>query len=269
MSMIQRATVFAIALFLVIIAQAGDAVAQAVHSHKFSGILDVKVERLRLFLQVDQDANGRLSGYMISPDQGDSKVEFDRVTLNDKGLSFEIKKVAVEYEGTFSDDQKTIDGKFKQGGRTTNVEFKLVASFPTSKHVQTWTGILDAGSKTFDFQLRIFEESGGIRVGRLDSFDEQIANLYAPLDESDGFKFKIPVSRRSTTVNSATMARPLRARGNSGALNCHWNSKRFHLPIRAFSNAIVRKRQSLLLTTIRSTLKLNRTNMMTSCLLEH
>ena len=169
----------------------------------FYGVLDVKVERLRMHLIIVEDENG-LSGKSISVDQGNAEDELDSISLADGKLKFKIKKVDVSYEGTFNEDKTIATGKFKQGGTSFDLALRRVNNFPETVHSETWTGIMKAGVQEFDFQLRVFRAPNGQRFARLDSFSEKIGNLYAPIDsEFEGLKFSVP---STAAVYEATLS---------------------------------------------------------------
>jgi len=61
-------------------------------------------------------ADGGYQGALDSPDQGASDIAVDALTWKDKHVHFEMKALAASYDGTLSDDEKSVHGEWSQGG---------------------------------------------------------------------------------------------------------------------------------------------------------
>ena len=133
---------------------------------------------------------------MISVDQGGTAVPFDRVTRSDRELELEIEGLEFTYRGKFSDDAQSIQGSMTQFGR--NFPLALARAKPLGKlsHLESWQGTMQAGPKTFEFQIRMMQAEDGTRVGQFDSLSEHLADLRLELDVAGSdFRFKLPVTQ--------------------------------------------------------------------------
>jgi fermentation-respiration switch protein FrsA (DUF1100 family) len=81
------------------------------------GTLDAAGQELRLVFHIERDDAGQLSGTMDSPDQGAYGLVLSAVEeAEDGSVRFEFSMAAAEFTGRFSDDRRTIDGSWAQGG---------------------------------------------------------------------------------------------------------------------------------------------------------
>jgi hypothetical protein len=81
------------------------------------GTLDAAGQELRLVFHIVRDDAGQLSGTMDSPDQGAYGLALSAVEEGEDGsVRFEFSMAAAEFMGRFSDDRRTIDGSWAQGG---------------------------------------------------------------------------------------------------------------------------------------------------------
>ncbi len=165
------------------------------------GVLDVKVAKLRMLLSLSKNESGEWSGHLESLDQANSKLLIDTLTVTDKALELEVKSVGAKYKGDFSDDHKSIVGTFSQSGAKFDLTFERRDSIPTQNLVEAWQGTLVAGTREFDFQIRIQADDAGQRSGFLDSFNEGALGLQLvfapPKDDQDlnSFDFDLPISK--------------------------------------------------------------------------
>jgi pimeloyl-ACP methyl ester carboxylesterase len=94
----------------------------------WQGVLEVSGTRLRLVLHVSKTADGRLTGSLDSPDQGDAKgLPVDTLTMKDGALHFEMNLISGVYDGKVSSDGGEITGEWKQGALTLPLTFKRTA----------------------------------------------------------------------------------------------------------------------------------------------
>lgn len=163
-------------------------------SEIWNGVLDVKVMKLRLQMELKPDGDG-WSGKMISLDQGNAEMVMDSVTRSEDSLSFEIKKMAVKFKGDLKDG--IVSGTFTQNGQSSPLEFKKGEKPKPTTHVQSWTGLMDAGGKKFDFQFRVFQDEDENMTAKLDSFSERIFGLHCEVDHAaDGtITVEVPITK--------------------------------------------------------------------------
>lgn len=190
MSHISKYTILALSLSLLL----GSASAQEseLARQQWYGVLDVGAAKLRIQVEIDINEKGEASGQAISLDQGNAKMPFDTVTLNDEVLEFSIKTVGAKYSGKLNSDKTVAEGTFEQGGTKFPFKFEKVDKVPTRKHVQTWTGKMKAGFQEFDFQFRVFEDDEKNKTATLDSFTENIEGIPCGIVK-DGSKITIEV----------------------------------------------------------------------------
>jgi len=88
------------------------------------GPLKMGAIELRLGLVITAKPDGTYGGILDSLDQGAKDIPMDEVTLKDKAVSFTIKPLTITYEGTLSEDGRSIKGDFKQLGSVLPLTFQ-------------------------------------------------------------------------------------------------------------------------------------------------
>ncbi len=83
----------------------------------WQGGLKVNGMELRLLFKLNE-ADGKLSGTMVSIDQGTNDMPMDLVSVKGRALHIEMKSIGGMYDGVMSDDGSEISGEWKQGGKT-------------------------------------------------------------------------------------------------------------------------------------------------------
>lgn len=92
-------------------------------SGNWESVLKIGDVKLRLVLKISDAPNGQLKAVMDSPDQGASDLEVDTITFQGNVLRFEMKKLAISYEGTLGPGGSEIAGTFTQAGTSAALIF--------------------------------------------------------------------------------------------------------------------------------------------------
>ena len=100
-------------------------------------------------------------------------------------LEFSIKQVGISFKGKVNDAQTEASGKFTQGRKFDLVFKKIEGVVEPDKHLQSWKGTMNAGGKEFEFQFRVFEDSQGKKLVKLDSFSEGLTGIPAEFEKND------------------------------------------------------------------------------------
>ena len=160
----------------------------------WAGALDVKVAKLRLQLELTSGGDD-WTGKLISIDQGNVEMAIDSVSRKEDSLSFEIKKMAIRFQGDINDD--VVNGAFTQGGQSFPLKLKKSEAAKPTTHVQTWKGILEAGGRKFDFQFRVFQDEDEKLSAKLDSFSERIFGIHCEVEhkEDNTIAVEIPLTK--------------------------------------------------------------------------
>ncbi|HMP80016.1 MAG TPA: alpha/beta fold hydrolase [Pirellulaceae bacterium] len=159
------------------------------------GTLDVRVARLRLEFRIVADETGKLSGKMISLDQGSTEIVATTIERRDGQLIMKFPSVAGEFVGTFNDAGDVARGTWKQVGNEYPLEIRRTDRVPQRQHIESWQGVLKAAGQEFEFQIRIFLDDQQTRSAVLDSFSELFEGLSLDLTESkDSIEFVVLVS---------------------------------------------------------------------------
>jgi alpha-beta hydrolase superfamily lysophospholipase len=143
---------------------------------KWYGVLDLKVQKLRLEIRVREN-DGGYSGGMVSLDQASSEFPFERLEMNDNKMVWAIKSLNASFEGDFNESWTEVAGTFKQGPIVADLVLKKITDVPQRKLAETWQGEMVAGPQSFEFQFRVFKDADGEETVLLDSFTENIAGL--------------------------------------------------------------------------------------------
>ncbi|MDP3071059.1 MAG: hypothetical protein Q8N18_12265 [Opitutaceae bacterium] len=91
------------------------------------GIKPVPGIELRLDLEATAHADGKLSGDVISVDQGSPRIAVESLTEKDGAVQFEVPQVRGGFTGQLNADGSELAGEWTQGGRTTPLTFKRLA----------------------------------------------------------------------------------------------------------------------------------------------
>lgn len=162
----------------------------------YLGVLDTGVGKLRLKLVVTTDKSGNKSAVMYSVDQGNAKMEFDEFDWQGNTVKFNAAQFFMKYVGTATDKNEKITGKFTQLEKSFDLDFKKVKAVAPDQHIQTWQGVLKAGTQEFDFQIRVYQTDQKKLIGKLDSFTEEIYDL--PLEyevQGNEVKFSLKITQ--------------------------------------------------------------------------
>lgn len=81
----------------------------------WEGVLDAGAVKLRIGVNIGQDAAGALTATMDSIDQGAMGIPIDTVSFKDGALDFAITAIGGSYHGTLAADGKAISGQWTQG----------------------------------------------------------------------------------------------------------------------------------------------------------
>ena len=92
------------------------------------GIKPVPGVELRLDLEATAHADGKLSGDMISLDQGSPRIPLGTLTEKDGAVQFDVPQVRGSFTGKLNADGSEIVGEWTQGNRPTALVFKRLAA---------------------------------------------------------------------------------------------------------------------------------------------
>ena len=190
----------------------------------FEGTLSVPGAKLRMQLKLTRNNNKRLRATLFSVDQNNAEIKIDSVSIRDEKITFSAKALRIEYAGTFSEDGKNITGTFKQGGAPFKLDFAKIANVKPNRHIESWQGVLKAGTQEFDFQVRVYESESGELSGKLDSFSENLFGLnliYSVKDNDVHFELPLTKAKYSGTYGpkKETITGTWEQRGNQLDLN--------------------------------------------------
>jgi uncharacterized protein len=82
------------------------------------GTLNVGAIELKLVFDLKKKTDGSWDAQMDSPDQGAFGIKIDNVLQDKDAVVLEIRRLNSRFEGKFSDDQKKIEGQWKQVGKS-------------------------------------------------------------------------------------------------------------------------------------------------------
>lgn len=89
------------------------------------------VIELRLTLEINHIASGKLEGVMISVDQGGVRIPISALAERDSDVHLEMQSIGGIFDGKFSADGSEIAGDWKQAGVTNPLVFKRLAAAPS------------------------------------------------------------------------------------------------------------------------------------------
>ena len=71
---------------------------------------------LRIVFNISTNPDGSLKASMDSPDQGVSGIPVESVSYKDGNLNLDVKSIGGSFEGIYKENNKTIEGEWKQAG---------------------------------------------------------------------------------------------------------------------------------------------------------
>jgi hypothetical protein len=83
---------------------------------------------LRLDLEAKADADGKLTGDIISLDQGSPRIVIETLTEKEGAVQFDLPRINGGFTGKLNADGSEIAGEWTQGGRATPLVFKRLAA---------------------------------------------------------------------------------------------------------------------------------------------
>lgn len=89
----------------------------------WQGTLDTGNGSLHVVLHLVQDADGKLTGTMDSPDQGAMGIPISSVTCTPPDVHLSFEKFGSTYEGKLDKDNRQIVGTWKQGSASLPLTF--------------------------------------------------------------------------------------------------------------------------------------------------
>src|SRR5271170_43887 len=165
----------------------------------YTGTLEAGPAQLYIVLHLSHNSVGSLHATLDSLDQAVFAIEARSVSLNSNTLKFDVRSVNVNFEGTVSADQKTIDGHWNQGGNSLPLVFHREAAAHKPEDAKfpvegLWQGALVANGLRLRFQLHVSHDANAALIGALDSLDQYAVGLPAlKVSQKDsGFHFEIP-----------------------------------------------------------------------------
>jgi len=165
----------------------------------YTGTLEAGPAQLHIVLHLSHNSVGSLHATLDSLDQAVFAIEASSVSLNSNTLKFDVRSVNVNFEGTVSADQKTIDGHWNQGGNSLPLVFHREAAAHKPEDAKfpvegLWQGALVANGLRLRFQLHVSHDANAALIGALDSLDQYAVGLPAlKVSQKDsGFHFEIP-----------------------------------------------------------------------------
>ncbi len=91
---------------------------------QWQGSLDTGQQTLRLELSMEQDAEGRAKGTLVSVDQGGVRLPISSVKISGNELTFAVKSVNGSYNGRLNEAKDQISGDWTQAGNSLALNLK-------------------------------------------------------------------------------------------------------------------------------------------------
>lgn len=85
---------------------------------------------LRIVFNISTNSDGSVNASMDSPDQGVSGIPVESVSYKDGNLNLGVKSIKGSFEGTYKENNKTIEGEWKQAGSAFPLVLERVEKVP-------------------------------------------------------------------------------------------------------------------------------------------
>jgi hypothetical protein len=123
-------------------------------------------------------SNGSNEAELISLDEGSRRFPLDDVHHDGKRFGFHLKVSKAQFDGQYSEDQKSLSGKWTQQGASFDLVLHRVDAVPKDEPSEIWLGTLNAGFQKLRIQLRAYHDQAGDRVF-MDSLDQKVGGFKA------------------------------------------------------------------------------------------
>ncbi|WP_230669731.1 S9 family peptidase [Methanosarcina barkeri] len=85
---------------------------------------------LRIVFNISTNPDGSVNASMDTPDQGVSGIPVESVSYKDSNLNLGVKSIKGSFEGTYKENNKTIEGEWKQAGSAFPLVLERVEKVP-------------------------------------------------------------------------------------------------------------------------------------------
>jgi uncharacterized protein len=103
----------------------------------WEGKLDLQSVKMRVVLNIQQLADGKLSATMDSPDQGVKGIPCDKTVLKEDSIFITINKIKMNYAGNLNESKTMLTGIFTQGSNSLPLNMQKVEKITELKRPQT------------------------------------------------------------------------------------------------------------------------------------
>ncbi len=94
----------------------------------WKGVIEVPPVELRVYFHLGRIAGQPLSGYMVSPDQSEARIELSRVALSGSAVEIEVTRIGGRFEGVLDSGAGKILGTWTQRGASFPLELAATES---------------------------------------------------------------------------------------------------------------------------------------------
>lgn len=171
----------------------------------WNGTLKVGERELRFRFRVLQDSDDEISVELDSLDEGLNGIagEFSQ---EGNEVTVEFSAVRATFVGTLNDDSTSIDGQWKQGGGSFDLDLTKAETTEIAEPnvVETFAGTLDAGLQKLRMQFRVVEDDDGEKSVLLDVLTQGamgIPGSYERDGDSVVFDFFAMRAKYTGTIN--------------------------------------------------------------------
>lgn len=149
----------------------------------WKGSLFIGAIQLRLGFRISEPTPGEFVGTMDSIDQGVHRVPITSIQYSKPHLEMDLQGLGGHFEGTYRREDKTIEGKWSQVGKTLDLVLELgeEEAQPTQVNAEPqtdsdlqgiWEGILSIQTTRLRLELKLAKQANGKFSGWLISLDQ-------------------------------------------------------------------------------------------------
>lgn len=175
----------------------------------WAGSLQAGDALLHLVLHMSKEPDGSFKATIDSLDQGVYGIAVDSLIQEGSKLSFKVSSVGATYEGSISEDHRTIDGGWTQSSISLGLVFHREAAGVGARKPSdaiasaegVWQGAIEGNGMRLRLQLHVSHDDQKQLLAALDSPDQGVSGLPAVKvsQKENSFHFEIPVVKGSYT----------------------------------------------------------------------
>lgn len=93
------------------------------YTGRWTGIIEIDGGgEIHMTFRLDKQDDGTYDAYISAPAQGADDLSLGKATISGRNITIPVPPASAQYVGTISEDERSVDGEWQQGGEKTELE---------------------------------------------------------------------------------------------------------------------------------------------------